>query len=158
MPIGVGTPRRITAEISARVEDHVPTGATLEKRLVAVGIDILNGLLVSKEIEFIRLSIFESRRFPVLTESGRMARERGVQSVTHVLSEMARLDRSGAFPAFAPERLAATTQFFLDLVVARLLMRALLGESLKELRAEMKNHVTRGVTFFLAACRHTGVA
>jgi hypothetical protein len=37
-----------------------------------------------------------------------------------------------------PERLATTTEFFIDLIVARLLMRALFGESLKLLRAEIE--------------------
>ena len=35
-----------------------------------------------------------------------------------------------------------------------LLMRALKGEKLKDLRAEIAAHVARSVAFFLAACRH----
>jgi hypothetical protein len=61
-------------------------------------------------------------------------------------------------PAFAPERLATTTRFFLDLVLLPLLMRALVGEKLKPLRAEITPHVARSVTFFLAACRYGGVS
>jgi hypothetical protein len=38
-----------------------------------------------------------------------------------------------------------------------LLMRALMGEKLKPLRAEIGAHVARSVAIFLAACRHGGV-
>jgi len=59
--------------------------------------------------------------------------------------------------AFAPERLTSTTQFFQDLVLLPLVLRALFGEKLKQLRAEIGPHVTRSVAFFLAACRNGGV-
>jgi hypothetical protein len=37
------------------------------------------------------------------------------------------------------------------------MVRALFGEKLKPLRAEIGPHVTRSVAFFLAACRHGGI-
>jgi len=60
-------------------------------------------------------------------------------------------------PAFAAQRLATTAELFVDLVVFPLLLRALHGEKLKSLCAEIAPHVTRSVAFFLAACRHDGV-
>jgi hypothetical protein len=36
-------------------------------------------------------------------------------------------------------------------------MRALFGEDLAALRAEIELHVARRVAFFLAACRHGGI-
>jgi len=84
-----------------------------------------------------------------------MARERGAQAVTQVLSEVTHSNEIGSHPAFAAERLATTTRFFLDLVVTPLLMRAIFGEELKKVRAEIEAHVARGVAFFLAACRHS---
>jgi hypothetical protein len=63
----------------------------------------------------------------------------------------------GTLPAFAPERVAATTRFFQDLVIMPLLLRALFGENLKLLRAEIGQHVTRSIAFFVAACMHGGV-
>jgi len=53
--------------------------------------------------------------------------------------------------------LATTTQFFMDLVFKPMIMRALFGEKLKSLRAEIGPHVAHSVAFFLAACRHGGV-
>ena len=147
---------RNAANARARFESQLPAGATIEERLVSVGTDILGRLLVSEVIDFMRLAIAEARRFPDLANVGRMARERGAQAVTQVLSETAHLDEIERYPAFAPEFLAATTGFFIDLVVARLLMRAVFGEDLKLLRAEIDSHVARSVAFFLAACRNRG--
>ena len=42
---------------------------------------------------------------------------------------------------------------FLDLVVLRMLVRALFGEDLAELRAEIGPYAAHSVAFFLAACR-----
>ena len=44
-----------------------------------------------------------------------------------------------------------------DLVLLPLVLRALFGEKLKQLRAEIGPHVTRSIAFFLAACGHGGV-
>jgi hypothetical protein len=70
---------------------------------------------------------------------------------------VAQPDGRDALPAFRPEQLAATTHFFVDLVVAPLVLRALFGEKRKLLQAEVGPHVARSVAFFLAACRNGGV-
>jgi hypothetical protein len=62
-------------------------------------------------------------------------------------------DDIGASPAFAPEKLPETARRFLDLVVLPMLVRALFGEDLAGLRAEIGPHAARTVAFFLAACR-----
>lgn len=144
---------RNAAKVRANFGNYEPAGDTVEERLVNVGTEVLQRLLASEVIDFMRLAIAEARRFPKLANIGRMARDRGAQAVAQVLSEVARADELSTYPAFAPERLDATTQFFLDLAVERLLKRALFGESLKLLRAEIETHVPRGVAFFLAACR-----
>ena len=87
-----------------------------------------------------------------------MGRERGAQAVARLRAEAAQSDELGTLPALAPERVATTTQFFQDLVLLPLLLRALFGEKLKQLCAEIGPHVKRSVAFFLAACRHGGVA
>jgi hypothetical protein len=46
---------------------------------------------------------------------------------------------------------------FVEIVVLPLLMRALFGEKLKPLRAEIGSHVSRSVAFFLGACQHEGI-
>ncbi len=149
--------RNIAADI-ARFESHVPTGATIQRRLASVGAILLQWVLVSDAVGLMRLAIAEARRFPDLASSvRRLARERGAQAVAPLLGEAAQSDELGTMPAFSPERLATTTEFFLDLVLLPLLMRALFGEKLTSLRAEVGPHVTRSVAFFLAACRDDGV-
>lgn len=150
--------RNVAAKI-ARFEGHVSTGATLEERLASVGATVLEWVLTAGTVGLMRLAIAEARRFPDLAISvHRMARERGSEAVARLLAEVAQSDEFGPLPAFAPERLAATTKFFIDLVLLPLLMRALMGESLAPLHAEMRPHVASSVAFFLAACRHDGVA
>lgn len=144
---------RNAASVRARFGEHSPSGTTVEERLVDLGTTILERLLVSETIDFMRISVTEAPRFPELTNVGRMAREQAGQAVLKVLSEIAASDEIAKLPAFAPQALAATTQFFMDLVVARLLMRALFGEALAPLRAEIGPHVSRSVAFFLDGCR-----
>jgi AcrR family transcriptional regulator len=149
--------RNVAANV-ARFEDHMPTGATIDERLASVGITVLRWALDSDTVGLMRLAIAEAGRFPDLASGvRRMARERGVEAVARVLSEAAQSDELGTLPAFAPERLATTTELFLDLLALPLLMRALVGEKLKPLQAEVGPHVARSVAFFLAACRHGGV-
>jgi hypothetical protein len=106
-----------------------------------------------------RLGIAEARRFPDLASHvHRMARQRGEEAVGRLLAEAAAQSAArGSLPAFTPERLATTTRFFIDLVFMPLIMRALFGAKLKPLHAQIRQHVTRSVPFFLAACRHSRV-
>jgi hypothetical protein len=138
--------------------DHIPAGTTIEERLADVGATFLDRALAADTVGLMRAGISEARRFPELANSvHRMARQRGEEIVGRVLGEVAQSDGLGSLPAFAPARLTTTTQFFLDLVVMPMIMRALFGEKLKSLRAEIGPHVARSVAFFLAACQHGGV-
>jgi AcrR family transcriptional regulator len=151
--------RNVTDTI-ARFEAAAPTavGATIDERLINVGTTILNWVLVTDTVDLMRVSVSEARRFPDLAINvHRMARGRGEDFVSHLLSELAQSDALGALTAFAPERLPATTRFFMDLVVVPMILQALFGAKLDQLRAEIEPHVRRSVTFFLTACRHGGV-
>jgi AcrR family transcriptional regulator len=149
--------RTVLASIE-HFESDAPTGSSVEERLRSVGVSILKWVLVSETIGMIRLAIAEARRFPDLASRvNRLARERAEEAVVLLLGEAAKSDGLGKLPAFAPKRLATTTLFFRELVVLPLLIRALFGEKLKVLHAEIEPHVARSVAFFLAACRHDGV-
>jgi AcrR family transcriptional regulator len=143
----------------ARFENYVPTGASIEDRLASLGAAVLHWLLVGDTVGLMRLSISEARRFPDLASSvHRMARGRGLEAVGRLLAEAAQSAELGNLPAFAPQRLATTAEIFVDLVVLPLLLRALHGEKLKSLCAEIEPHVARSVAFFIAACRDGGVS
>src|SRR6478672_1579481 len=148
--------QRVAANV-ARFEGYTPTGATIEQRLESVAVTVLKWFLLSDSIALMRVAIAEAFRFPDLASSVyAMARERGGQAVARLLAEAAQSDELGALPAFAPENVVTTTQLFYDLVILPLAMRALFGEKLKQLRAEIEPHAKRSIALFLAACRHMG--
>ena len=145
------------AATGTRFEGHVPTGSTLDERLAGLGAAIVYWVLAGDTVAVMRMGISEARRLPDLAINIHLtARRRGEEIVGKLLAEAAQSDALGASPAFAPERLAATTRFFINLVVWPILVRALFGEKLKDLRAEIEPDVARSVAFFLAACRSGG--
>src|SRR6266536_1685892 len=144
--------RNVTANVARFQAAHVPSGASIEERLASVAVIILHWVLASDTVDLMRLGIAEARRFPDLASRVHaMAKDHGTEAVVRLLGEVAQANELGALPAFAPDRLATTTQFFLDLVVLPLLMRALSGEKSEALRHEIEPHVARSVAFFLAA-------
>lgn len=143
---------------NTQFDDYIPTGATIEERLQDIGLALLRRVLMPDTIGLIRSTIAEARRFPDLASSvSRMARERGSESVARLLGDVAQTGELRALPAFAPQRLATTARFFLDLVVLPLLLRGLFGENPDSLCGEIAPHVGRTVAFFLAGCRHGAV-
>ena len=139
---------------STSLEAYSCPGGSIEGRLEALATVILTTVLTPETIGLIRVAVAEARRFPDLASNvSRMARERKSEAVAHVFAEFAGSDDIGASPAFAPHRLPDTARQFLDLVVLRMLVRALFGEDLAALRAEIEPHAARTVAFFLAACR-----
>ena len=128
-------------------------GASIEDRLEALAAEILRRVLVPETIGLIRIAVAEARRFPLLATSvSRMARERHAEAVGRLLAEFAACDPTSAPPAFAPDRLPETAFRFLNLAVMPMLLRALFGEDLIALHAEIGPHAVRSVAFFLAAC------
>jgi AcrR family transcriptional regulator len=144
---------RNATNVRAGLENFTPTGNTLEERLASIAREVLKRLMSSDALEFMRLALTEARRFPDLGKIGGMIRQRGAQVVSQMLSETAQTHAIGSYPAFRPERLEKTTQFFLDLVIQRILNRALFGENPAALWAEADAHISERVAFFLAACR-----
>jgi AcrR family transcriptional regulator len=149
--------RNVSAIVGA-FEGHIPAGKTIEDRLTQLGVTLLHWALAGDTVDLMRVGISEAHRFPHLAESVHgMARQCGEGAVGRLLSEVARSDNLGTLPAFAPERLATTAQFFMDLVFKPMIFRALFGEKVETLRPEIAAHVASRVAFFLAACRHGGV-
>jgi AcrR family transcriptional regulator len=150
------------AVMARKVREHTsffesiePTGATVEERLASIATAILHKVLAAETVGLCRASVAEARRFPELAASvHRMARERTSEAVAHRLGE---LPESDQLPGFAANRRAATARQFIELIVLPVMMRALFGEDLMVLRAEIAPHVARTVAFFLAACRHGGI-
>jgi AcrR family transcriptional regulator len=150
---------RELAARNARVASYTPTGATVEERLASIGVTLLRETLTSEWIGLVRLAIAETRRFPDIGCSfGRTARERGTELVAWLLGGVAESGGLGTLPAFSPDHLATAARYFADLILLPMLMRALSGESLELLHAEIGPHVSQRVDFFLAACRNGGIS
>jgi AcrR family transcriptional regulator len=149
---------RNVSAIIGRFEGHIPAGRTIEERLTQLGVTLLHWALAGDTVDLMRVGISEARRFPDLANGVQgMARQCGEGAVGRLLNEMAQSDGLGTLPAFAPERLATTAQLFMDLVFKPMMIRALFGEKLETLRAQVADHVASRIGFFLAACRHGGV-
>ena len=135
--------------------DEVPSGASIDERLVSAGVFMLHASLEPERIGLLRLAVAETDRFPDLASTvGRTAWQLSTEVGARLLGEMTQSDEIGTLPAFAPEHLATTARFFLNLVVVPLLMRSLFEKDLDVLRGEIPSHVASNVAFFLAACRH----
>ena len=146
--------RKVRENVSS-IESVAPTGVTFEERLASIAAAILSRVLAAETVGLCRVTVAEARRFPDLAASvSRMARERTSEAVAQLLGELPESER---LPAFAADRRATTALQFMELIVQPMLMRALFGEDLAALRAEIGPHVARTVAFFLAACRQGGV-
>jgi AcrR family transcriptional regulator len=140
-----------------RMANQMPAGGTVEERLTNLGLTLLTETLASEWIELIRLAIAETRRFPDLGDNiCRTARERGGENMARLIGEVAESGELGTLLT-GPEQYAAAARYFTDLILLPLLMRALAGEKLDRLHAEIGPHVAQRVAFFLAACRHGGI-
>ena len=128
-------------------------GAPIEDRLEALATAILIRVLAPETMGLIRVAVAEARRFPDVAASvSRMARDRQIDAIGRMLSEFAESDPTRALPAFAPDRLKAAAVRFLNLAVFPMVLRALFGDDLDALNAEIGPHVAESVAFFLAAC------
>lgn len=151
----------VMRDVVSRIEQFatvLPTDAGAQERLVTAGVAMLDWALSSERMGMMRLAVAEVRRFPDLASTvSQTARERGIELAARFLGETAQSSELVTLPAFAPDRLATTAGFFIDLVIVPILMQALFRENLESLRVEIGSHVARSVAFFLAACRNGGV-
>jgi AcrR family transcriptional regulator len=152
----------VTRDILSRIAEfkvEVPTGATIEARLISAASTLLHWSLDGERIGLMRLAIAEARRFPDLASTvGRTARNLSTELGVRLLGELTQSDELRSLPAFAPKHLTTTARFFLDLIAVPMLLRALFEVNLEALDAEIDAHVARSVPFFIAACRRGGVS
>jgi AcrR family transcriptional regulator len=147
----------VTRDVLSRIAQfntEAPSEGTIEERLVHMGIALLHWTLDNERMALMRLAVAETQRFPDLASSvSRTARQLSTEVAARLLAEMAQSGELATLPAFAPERLAATARFFLDLVVVPMLLRGLFEHNVETLQPEIGPHVAHTVAFFLAGCR-----
>ena len=127
------------------------TGSTTEERLKTIAVALLDRALASESIALMRSTIAAAIRFPELGSGvHRMLRDRGNEAIAQLLGEFAPC-ATRKLPSFSPDHLQGTAYRFTELVISPFIMRALFGEDLSVLRAEIGPHVEESVAFFLAA-------
>src|ERR1700731_4277185 len=111
----------VTRDILSRITEiksELPTGVTIEERLTSAASTLLCWGLDSERIALMRLAVAEGRRFPDLGSTvSRTAHELSTELGVRLLGELTQSHELSSLPAFAPERLATTARFFLDLIV-----------------------------------------
>jgi AcrR family transcriptional regulator len=149
--------RRTEAVAAGRLSAEA--GSTTAERLTIFATLILKTALVDETIDLVRAAIAEARRFPDLASSvHRLVRERGANEIAQLLGELDEPADARRTPALAPDRSLESARRFAELVVQPMMMRALFGEDLTTLRAEIDPHVRQAVEFFAAGWRRGGDA
>jgi AcrR family transcriptional regulator len=134
-------------------ESLAPHGRSFQAKLVNLGIALLDRMLADDTIGLVRSAIAEARRFPGVARTvNHVARQRVSDNLAGILGEMARAEGRAGKGAFAADRITDTAQLYLDLMIAGMMLRCLMGDDAKALRGEVPAHVRRRVNAFLAAC------
>lgn len=133
-------------------------GTNLEERFIFFGEELLRRALCAETVGLFRSVIAEARRFPDLAaQLGKAARPQIGDLVARLFTSSAEskrvLGRTNAMVECFPD----IARLFTDLVFVPMLLRALLGESLETLRAEIPAHVVGRVTVFLSVCTKRSV-
>ncbi|HTF74763.1 MAG TPA: TetR/AcrR family transcriptional regulator, partial [Bradyrhizobium sp.] len=133
-------------------EGFAPKGRSVQDRLASLGIEVVERF-IDETIGITRATIAEADRFPALSRQvHEHGRDRAAAAVSHVLNDATTALSRGSKGPFGPKRSVSTAQIFMDLILLPMIMRALMGEGVKELRSELPAFVRERVSFFLAAC------
>ena len=128
-------------------------GTTLEERFIFFGEEILRRGLRAETVGLFRSVIAEARRFPGLASRvGESARAQIGELVARLFKSFPESERVFPRANAAVDRLPDAARLFTDLIFMPIIMRALLGEPLEALRAEISDHVANRVAIFLSAC------
>ncbi len=123
-------------------------GTTLEERFIFFGEELLRRALRAETVGLFRSVIAEARRFPDLAP-------RVAESARAQIGDLvARLFKSApeSERVFTHINVADAARLFTDIMFIPIMMRALLGEPLEALRAEIPGHVANRVAIFLSVC------
>jgi AcrR family transcriptional regulator len=133
-------------------EGFTPQGRTIQDKLTDLAREIVERF-IADTLDLTRATIAEARRFPELSRNVHdAARDRAASAVSQILDDATqRVARSPHGP-FSGKRRLATARIFIELMMLPMLMRALMGEELKDLRKELPSFLRERVSFFLAAC------
>ena len=133
-------------------DGFAPKGRTVQDKLASLGTEVVERF-IDETIGITRATIAEADRFPALSRHvHEHGRDRAAAAVSHVLNDATHTLSRGSKGPFGAKRSVITAQIFMDLILLPMILRALMGESAKELRGDLPAFVRERVSFFLAAC------
>jgi AcrR family transcriptional regulator len=141
-----------TCERSLQLVYEAPQSASLAQRLTLLAQTLAARLLSDEIIGLIRMVVADAPRFPALAKlTSDAGRSRTIDAVTKMIAEHS--GRTLDAPALATTKRHARTLAtqILDAIIPPMLMRALLGEDLVEVRADIRSHVKQTIAIFVAA-------
>jgi AcrR family transcriptional regulator len=135
-------------ERSLRLVFEAPQSASLAQRLVSVTQTLVTRLLSDEVIGLIRMVVADAPRFPSLAKlTSDAGRSRAIEAVATMIAE----HNGRTLDSLAKQNSRALATQILDAIVSPLLMRALMGESLDEVRGDIRTHVKQTIALFVAA-------
>jgi len=141
-----------TCERSLHLVFEAPQSVALAPRLVAVTQTLVTRLLSDEVIGLIRLVVADAPRFPTLakltSDAGRL---RAIEAVATMIAEHSGRTLDPPARAQAKRHSRALSTQILDAIVSPMLMRALMGENLDEVRGDIRSHVKQTIALFVAA-------
>jgi AcrR family transcriptional regulator len=136
----------------ANFDGYVPEGRTVQDKLASLGTMIAERA-IRDSVALMRATIAEAPRFPALSRDVHEAtRSRAADVVSHLLKEAIHAPSRPPKGPFGADRILATSQIFMDLILLPMLMRSLVGDDSKTLRKQLPHFIRERVSFFLAAC------
>jgi AcrR family transcriptional regulator len=139
-------------ERSLRLVFETPQSGALPQRLLMVTQTLVTRLLSDEVIGLIRMVVADAPRFPSLAKlTSDAGRSRAMEAVAAMIAEHSGRTLEPSARAQAKRNSRALATQILDAIVAPLLMRALMGESLDDVRGDIRTHVKQTIALFMAA-------
>jgi AcrR family transcriptional regulator len=137
---------------SLQAIQQTPRADSLQEQLALATRTLVTRLLSDEVVGLIRMVVADAPRFPTLAklthDAGRL---RAIDAVAAVIAEHAQRPRDAHTQAALKRQAKTVATQILDAIVAPLLMRAMLGHDLDEIRGEIRAHVKQALAIFMAA-------
>ncbi|WP_213765541.1 TetR/AcrR family transcriptional regulator [Caballeronia sp. dw_19] len=139
-------------ERSLRIVFDAPQSAALAQRLVSVTQTLVTRLLSDEVIGLIRMVVADAPRFPSLAKlTSDAGRSRAIEAVATMIAEHSRRPLEPQARAASKRHSLTLATQLLDAVISPMLMRALMGENLDDVRGDIRSHVKQTIAIFVAA-------
>ena len=113
---------------------------------------LITRLLSDGVIDLIRVVVADAPRFPALAKlTGDSGRMRGINAVTSLIAGHSQRSRNGRERATHKRGAQALATRIFDAVTPPLMVRALTGENLDDVRSDIPSHVKQTIGLFVAA-------